>query len=286
MAPSAKQQAQLKALVAQLPDPNNQGKLLTIDKGSVENIARQIHAGGREFVIGLIDMLVEPGKGNDIKPRYVLHVLAVHVCRLRNDKSRGEFARTVAAQLAGRPKTIQRYLIRQLQVAGGKEVAATLGTFLLDGFLCEYAAQALVSIGAAGEAARQFRAALGKARGACRRTAIQALAVLADPSDRDVLLEALTDPDRDVRISAGRGLANFARADLVAPLLKAADRHAGWEQIKQTKACLLLAEGLRAARDPAAARRVYTHLRDTRTKASEAYIRQAAAKALGALERE
>jgi len=283
MAPSANL-AQLKALVAQLPTPDRQGKLLTIDKGSVENIAKRIHAGGSEFVIGLIDMLVEPGKGDDVKPRYALHVLAVHVCRLRDDKARAEFARTVAGRIAGHPKTIQRYLIRQLQVAGGPEVGPALAAYLLDGFLCEYAAQALVSIGPADEAAGRFRAALGKARGGCRRTVIQALAMLADPADREVLLKALTDPDRDVRISAGRGVANFARADVVGPLLQAADRHAGWERIKHTKACLLLAENLRAAGAAAAARRMYTHLRDTRTKASEAYIRQNAAKALAALD--
>ena len=281
MAPSAK----LKALVDRMPDHDGAGRLTNIDKDKVETAVAEIHKGGRHSLVGLIDLLVEPGKGNDIKPHYALHVLAVHVCKLASpgaepadDKPRAAFARTVAAQMAAKPKGVQRYLIRQLQVAGGKEVVPALGKALLDPDLCEPAAQALLAI--RDGAAEALRAALPTVKAKSRRTILQGLAVLGDRKTVGAFRKALGDPDRDVRIAAALGLANAADAASADALLKAADGQQGWERIQHTKACLVLADNLLAAGDNAAAGRIYAHLRDTRAKPSEAYIRQAAERAL------
>jgi len=270
---------QLKSLVDQMPDPDGRGLLSKIDKEKVEKAIAAIHKGGRDNVLGLIDMLVEPGKGDDVKPHFALHLLAVHVCKLEDDKPRAEFAWTVASQVGGkRPKGVQKYLIRQLQVAGGKEVVGVLGKALLDPELCEPAAQALVAIGDG--AADQLRAALPRVKGKSLLTVVQNLGVVGDAKAVDALKQAVGDRDRDIRVAAAWGLANIGDAGSADALLKAADAHQGWERIQDTKASLLLAEKLLAAGKKAEAKRIYSRLRHTRTDPSERYVREAADRAL------
>ena len=131
-------------------------------------------------------------------------------------------------------------------------------------------------------AAEQLRAALPNAKGRCRLTILHSLAALADAGAAEAFKQALQDEDREVRIAAGAGLAKLGDAGAVDLLLKAADVQPGWERIQAAKHCLVLAEKLAAAGKKAEARRIYQHLRDTRKDASEAYIREAADKALAA----
>ena len=245
MAPSE----QLKALVDQMPDPDGRGLYCTdIDKAKIETAVAEMHKGGREAVVGLIDMLVEPLEGDDVRPvkaKYALHCLALAVCNLADDGPRSEFCQTLASQLGGdRPKAVQAYLVQELQTAGGKEVAAALGTLLADDVLCEPAAQALVAIGDG--AAEQLRGALARAAGKCRLTIIQNLGVLRDAASVAALREAVGDPDRGIRLAAGWALANIGDEGAVDLLLQAAGAAKGWERIQMTKACLLLAEKLQA----------------------------------------
>ena len=92
----------------------------------------------------------------------------------------------------------------------------------------------------------------------------------------------MKDPDREVRIAAGAGLAKLGDAAAADALLKAADAEPGWERVQAAKNCLVLAEKLTAAGKKDAAAKIYGRLRETRTDASEKYIRQAAEKALAA----
>jgi len=268
-------------LVSKLPDPDENGLLSNIDKESVENIIAEIHEMGRDGIVGLIDMLGEPGKADDVKPRYALHCLAVYVCKLNDKEHRRAFAEVSASQLdRDRPKQIKGYLIRQLQVAGGKEVAGTLGKFLLDEELCEYAAQALVAIGDG--AGQQLRDALPKAKGKSRLTVIQNLGVVRDRKSVEQLVQALGDEDRDTRLAAAWGLANIGDAGSVDVLLKAVDVENPYERIKVAQACLLLAKNLVAAGKKRDATKIYAHLRDTRTDPAERYLREVAENALAA----
>lgn len=273
--------SKLTSLISQMPDPDGRGMYCTdIDKEKVEKAIAQIHNGGRNNVIAIIDMLVPPGQGDDVKAHYALHCLALHVCKL-DDNQRRRFARAVASQLGGdRPKAVQRYLVRVLQVAGGEEVVRTLGDLLIDEELCEPAAQALVAIG--NGAARQFRRALPRAGGKCRLTIIQNLGVVRDANSVDALKRAVTDEDQGIRVAAAWALANIGDDGSGVLLLKAADESDGWERIQVTKACLLLAENLLAAGKNYEAMRIYTHLRNTRTESAERYVRDAAKKALAA----
>jgi len=273
----------LKSLVAELPNPDNRGMLCTdIDKEKIERSIAAIHAGGRDSVLGLIEMLVPPGAGDDAKAHYALHCLANHVLKIKDEDARRQFSEALASQLGGaRPKPVQAYLCQELQWAGRREAAAALGKLLCDEELCDPAAMALVAIG--NGAAEQFRAALPEARGKCRLNVVQGLGSVGDPASADALKQALDDPDREVRLAAGWGLARLGDAGSVDLLLKAADAAQGWERIQATKHCLVLAEKLAAAGNKDEARRVYAHLQQTRTDRSERYVRDAAQEALAAI---
>jgi len=275
----AKTSSALNELVSELPDPDERGMYCTdINKTKIEKVIARINKGGHDSIIGLVNMLVEPGKGDDAKPRYALHCLAVYVCKRKNRKNRKAFANSLAMQLADDySKAVKSYLIRQLQVAGGREVVPTLGKLLHDEELCEPAAQALVAIGSG--AATQLRNALPEAGGKCRLTIIQNLGVVRDRNSVGTLNRALGDDDRETRPAAAWALANIGDARSVKALLKAADSQ-GWERIQATKACLLLAERLLSAGKKKEAVGIYTHLRDTRSDPDEHYVREAAEKGL------
>ncbi len=272
-------------LINQMPDPDGRGMYCTdIDKEKIEKAIAEIHRGGRKYILAIIDMLTPPGEGNDVKPRYALHCLALYVCKLDDDRPRRRFARTLASQLGGeRPKAVQRYLVQQLQVAGGGEVVEALGKLLLDEELFEPAAQALAAIGDG--AAEQFRNALPDAKGKCRLTVIQNLGVVRDAESVNALKQAVGDSDRDVRLAAAWALARIGDASSVDVLLRAADAQERYEGIKATQACLLLAENLLAAGQRDKAAEIYVRLRDTRTDPAERYVRDAAEAALAAMKR-
>jgi hypothetical protein len=270
-------------LVNKMPEPDERGMYCTdIDKGKIEGAIKDILEGGRDNIIGVIDMLVEPGKGDDVKAHYALHCMALHVCKQERNRPRRRFSRTLASQIGGdRPKEIQKYLIRELQVAGGREAVESLGKVLTDEDLCEPAAQALVAIGAS--AAEQLRQALPRTKGKCRLTILQNLGVVSDSESVSALKNAVSDEDKEVRIAAVWALANIGDTGSADVLQNAADKAEGWERIEATKACLLLAEKLIAAGKKNEATGIYKHLRDTRTDAAERYVCDAAKIGLAAI---
>ena len=275
---------ELKALVAQIPDPDKNGTYVNLDQEKIERILKLVPEflkGGRDTVLGLIDMLVAPGKGNDVKPHFALHLLAVHVTGLGDDKARAAFALAVASQIGGdRPKAVQKYLIQELRLAGGKEVAETLGKALLDGELCDDAAQALAAI--RDGAAEQLLAALPKVQGRNRLAVIKKLAVLRCQEAAEAFRQALGDADADIRIGGAWGIARIADASAADALLKVADAQQGWERFNENDACVALAEGLMAKGKKAEAVAIYAHLQKTRTGPTERHIREAAERALAA----
>ena len=272
---------ELKALVNRLPDPDQRGMLSNINKEKVESVIVEIHKGGAQNILGLIDMLVEPGKGDDVKPHYALHVLAVHVCKLEDEKARAEFAKTVASQVSKKPKGVAKYLIEQLQVAGGPEVVQVLGRALLDPDLCDYACRALEAIEEG--ATDQLLAALPAVKAKSRLHVVNSLGALAQPQAAPALRGCLKDGDAEIRASAAWGLARIADEAAAEPMLQLADSKQGWERIRETEACLLLAENLAKAGKKDKARAIYTHLRQSRSDPSEAYVREAAERGLATL---
>ncbi len=266
-------------LVGKLPGPDSRSVRGDEGKAAMERVLAQVLEGGRDSVAALVELLVAPGKGDDSKARYALHALAVLVCQPANRKQRPVFAGALAGTLEKeRPAEVKAFLVRQLQVCGGKEVAATLGKLLVDPELCEPAAQALLAIRHG--AAEQLRAALGRAEGAQKLTVVQALGVLRDGKSAGELRKLAQERDRDTRLAALWALGNMGDGASVDVLLKAADVKTPHERIKATQACLLLAERLRSAGRDSEARKVYRHLKETRTDESEKYVRDAAERGL------
>jgi HEAT repeat protein len=276
---------QLKALVDQMPDPDPQGMLRqNIDKQKIEQAAAEICKGGRANIEGLIEMLGQPGSDENVKPHYALHCVGNHTLVTKDENARRQFSDALAAALRSEGSGAdlsdynKAFLCQELQWAGRKEAVAALGGLLLNEALVEPAAMALAAI--RDGAADELLGALPKATGKCRMNIVDSLAALAEPKAASALKQALNDDDREVRLAAGDGLAKLGDASAVDLLIKAADVKPGWERIRATKHCLVLAEKLLAAGNKPAAVKIYTHLRDTRTDPTERYVRDAAEKAL------
>lgn len=270
----------LKALVNQMPNPDGRGMFTeNIDKEKIEKAVAEIHQGGRENVLGLIEMLGEPGSEENVKPHYALHCLANHVLVIKDQNGRRQLSEALASKLSGDLSTYNKaFLCQELQWAGRREAAPALGKLLTDEELAEPAAMALVAIREG--AAEQFRAAMPRTQGKCRLNVVQGLGAVGDERSVGALKQALNDSDREVRLAAGWGLARIGDPGSVDLLLKAAEVKPGWERIQATKHCLVLAEKLLAAGKNDLAVKIYVRLRDTRKDPSEKYIREAAEKAL------
>jgi HEAT repeat protein len=267
-------------LVASLVVPDRAAKADEVDRGATEKTLTAILRGGQESLVALVDLLVEPGKGDDSKARYALHALALRVCAAKDDKQRSAYAEALASTLGGkRPGAVQAFVVRQLQVAGGKEVTGALGKLLTDEELSGPAAQALLAIrsGAAG----QFRAALPKSAGKARLSIVHALGTLRDKESAAELRKLAGDKDRDTRLTALWALANAGDSGSVDTLVKSAAAE-GYERAKVASASLLLAERLSAAGNKKDSARLYTHLRDRFTGDDESHIREAAKRGLAA----
>jgi hypothetical protein len=276
---------QLKTLVDQMPDADSRGMYTeNIDKEKIERAAAEIAKRGQENLLGLIEMLSDPGSAADVKPHYALHCVVNHALVTKDEKLRKAFSETMAGQLENQKlhPTNRAYLCQELQWCGRDEACAALGKVLTDDILTDAATSALIAIG--GErAASPLRAAAARAEGKARLNVIDALAVLADPKAAEIFDKALTDKDAEVRMAAAAGLARTAQADAAETLLKAAAAAQSWERTQLTKSCLVLAEKLAAAGKKPAAKQIYEKLKATRTSDAEEYLRDAADRGLKAI---
>jgi hypothetical protein len=271
---------QIKSLVDQMPDPDRRGMYTqNIDDDKIEKAVAELYAGGGASLKELIGLLDEPGSVENAKPHYALHCVINRALIGKDEQKRREFCLAMAACLSEDLSDDNKaYLIQELQWAGGEEVVAALGTLLLNERLVEPATMALVAIGRAG--IPPLLAALPRATGNCRLNVIHGLAALEAEAAATALTDALSDPDRETRLAAAAGLARLGDESSVDRLLQAADVEPGWERIRNTKHCLVLAETLLKAGKQEPARRIYRHLSKTRTDPSESYVRFIATMAL------
>ena len=233
-----------KDILKAFPQPD--GKILrTIDKEACEKAVVQIIAGGKKTAQEIVELIVEPGKGEDIQARHALHATAIRVGGPSNDKNRKAFASHLASTLSDdRPKAVKGFVIRQLQVCGGIEQGSAIATFLTDpdDHIYEYAAQALEAMGP--ETVNHFRKAYPKAKGAPRLTILQGLGVQRDKDSKDVFRSATKDKDLEIRLAGIWGLMRIASAEDTDLLLAQSAKESGWGRIKATAYCLELAESL------------------------------------------
>lgn len=283
----AQTQPDVKALVAQMPEvdkPGSASKFTGPTWEAADQVLRQILAGGKASLLELLALVHDPSDPDfeNYKAEYLLHSLVVFVGRPGQHRERLLLAETLAAQLdnAKFTKATRGLFIRELQWVGGKEAVDALARQIKDEELGQYAIAALVAIGPAGIAA--LRKGLS-VPGRNRLAAIQALGRLQDSGSAAILRRVLGAADKDARLAAGWALANMGDAASINALLKAADAGDDWEKPQHTKACFLLAERLTAAGKRAEARKIYEHLKNTRTGEKEKYVRDAADRALAAL---
>jgi HEAT repeat protein len=269
---------ELARLVEKFPAPGGDRKLSNPDKQAMDDALAQLVKLGRAAVDGLVGALVDPSQGTDTQVRHALHALATYVSGQKNDQPRRDVAQALASTLDGdRSKEAKGFVIRQLQVCGGKEVVDALGKQLTDEDLCADAAAALLAIGASGE---PFRKAIPQAKARkARLSLIQSLGTLRDNDAAAELRAAIKDDDGDIRQTSLWALANIAQPQDADLLIKAASAN-GYEGIQAKKSCLLLAERLFAAghKDPAA--KIYRHLGDDK---QPEYIRDTAQRGLAAM---
>lgn len=274
---------QLSALIKRFPGPSNHAIGDDAASKEVQSLVAELLASGDETIGDLVDLIVEPANSTteDAKARFLLHAAVVSVGGPGKESQRKQLAAALTASLADEvSREVAACLIRELQWIAGAEHATALGKLLTDETLCDDAARALANIG--GEAAAaQLRERLDKAEGKQRLTILQHLGTLRDRKSAEALQTAAADADAQVRITAVWALANMGEPSAVDVVLKAADTE-GYERVQNTKSCLLLAERLAEGGHKNDARKIYRSLQETRSDASEAYVREAAERKLAA----
>jgi len=274
-----KTQDKIAELVDQVPALDKRGTFTGPSWEEATPMLDGLIAAGRDGIVAVVAMLKDVDDGSDYKARYALHALAQYVGRPGKEAARKMLADAFASQLGGdRPKGVQGYVARQLQVIGSKESSPALGKLLGDPDLCETAAQALLAI--RDGAVVEFRRALPDLKGGLRLTVLQALGVLADAESAGAMNAALADGDAEIRLCGAWGLARIAAADAVDAVFKLSTGAAGWERIKATSYALQLAERLLASGKQAEAAKMYRLLKESRTDKSEAYVLEAATEGL------
>lgn len=156
----------------------------------------------------LCNLLVEPGGGDDTKPRMALQGLTWYVGSAGTAAQRTKYTQALCAALeTDRPAPVKAFLIRQLQMVGDRRAVPSLAPFLSDEDLYDFAAQALLTIGG-DKAAAAFRTAYPESAGRRRVAMIDALGLLRDRESKALLEEDLFSRDKDIQWAAVVASAN------------------------------------------------------------------------------
>jgi HEAT repeat protein len=258
------------------PLPSNRGILNEINKDATDKAIAQIIAEPAEAAKLLAGKLLDPdNEASDVQARHAIHATAIRIPNIDRN-AQVNFSKGLANSLADeRPDRVKGFIIRQLQVCGGKEVIPAIGKFLTVEGLADDAGQALLAIGGSAE---QFRKALPKTNdnNTLRQINLHGLAELGDKSSKDTFLKALGDKDGECRLLALWGLVQVGDSKTVDTFLKAEQKEKGYARNKAAHLCLQFAEKL-AKKDAA---KVYKHLQATRKDPSEKHLQDIAKAAL------
>lgn len=265
--------------------PQTDGKILkTINKEACEKAIENILKGGRKVVREIVGLILEPGNGDDVRPRHALHATAIRVGGSGKRSVREAFSHDLADTLADdRPLAVKGFIIRQLQICAGSQEAKRIAPFLTnpDEHIYEYAAQALQAIGR--ETVNHFRGAYPDAKEAPKLTILQALGVLEDKKSRDFFVNAVKNEDLEIRLAGMWGLMKIASAKDANLLVIQSSKEKGWGQTKATAYCFELAEKLMGNGQKNEARSIYTQIKKSRLEKDELYLRESADRGLSNL---
>jgi hypothetical protein len=265
--------------------PQPEGKILrNIDKEACEQAVEQIISGGRKITRAIIDLILEPGNGDDIRPRHAIHATAIRAGGTGKEIERNSFASALASTLTDdRPKAVKGFVIRQLQICGGAKQAEAIAYFLNDSeeHLYEYSAQALETMGSL--TIEYFRTAYPLVKGAPRITILQGLGVLQDKKSRPFFLSAMQDTDLEIRLAGIWGLMRISSAKDAELMLSQSLKEKGWGRIKATAYCFELAEKLAKNGQSKEAKAIYIKIKKSHSEKQDAYLRETADQGLAQL---
>jgi hypothetical protein len=264
-------------LIESMPNADKNAKPDGPPRSEVESKYDTILTGGRQVVVGVVDLLKPDAEQGDYKARQALFNTAWQAGKQGNEKIRASFAASLAGELsADRDSGIKRYLLELLRICATDAQAPAIGKLLDDKELYDDAALTLLRIGKAG--ASHIRKAAQSAKGIARLTMLQNLGELGDKQSVVLLRSGTEDSDAHVRVTAALSLSKLGDAGSVQHVLKVADAKDvdSFERRNGTKAALVLAENLADAGKKDEAAKIYKHLFNSRTDVSERYVRQAA----------
>ncbi len=213
---------------------------------------------GKANIIALVDMLKEPGQGEDYKANYLLHAAATYARRPEAEAERKMVTEALASALEGeRPLIVKKHILEELLWLGGKEPVPVLTKLLLDPELYDFAARALE----ARKEAVPLRAALPQASGRNRVAIIQALGGIRDAESVPALVPLVAGGDPDARLAAAEALALIGDPKAVDAVLAAArlDK-ATFAEMRFAEAALRLGARLADAGHKDLAKRIYATL--------------------------
>ena len=119
-------------LAARFRDPKDLKRQSNPDLKEMTATLDELRAMGADGVTSLVDLLKPDVEGGDVHVRHILHAQAMRASGWP-EKDRQAFTNALVGTLkADHPKSVKGYVIRQLQVAGGAEVTAARGEWLLD----------------------------------------------------------------------------------------------------------------------------------------------------------
>ncbi|WP_347160288.1 family 16 glycoside hydrolase [Pontibacter chitinilyticus] len=247
----------------------------------------EIATMGKEGLLEMAGMLSPPDQGDNTGLEYVLGGFSNYVTQPGRESWRQMSADAYCQALANAGNEENKaFLIRQLEMVGQDGAVPCLQNYLSDGRLCAPATKALVNIGtaSAGEAMLQ---ALPQAQGDCRLSLVQALGDTRYSKAVAVLLPLASSQDAKLRKTALYALANIADPAAEAVLAQAArqDNYTyGYDNA--TSAYLLYLQRLVESGQQQQAQRMAQALLDAAGQLQQVQTRTAALELLAGLEGE
>ncbi len=240
------------------------------------SLAAEIFGLGEAGIEEICRRLSPAGQADDSLARFALEAAGTYAMKPGGEKGRALFARAILKALKNaRDTTIQAFLIRRLQQAGGRESVEPLSRYLNDPRLREPAAQALLTIRAPGTE-EAFIKALGSSEGPNTAALIQALSELRSRKAVSRIITFASSDDWKIRNASLFALANIGdpRTEFVLSRIDIAS--SPLERDAAAARYLLFAQRLAESGRKDEALRIARRLVEKNTGAGESQVRSAA----------
>lgn len=266
-------QVDLAPLVAKVPNADADGRFTGPSWEEATLMYREILKGGKCSVQGLVKMLVEPGKGDDYRARYVMHGLCIFVGKADLEAERKVVGDGLMESLEGVSPNVGAFVMGELQFLTEKRAVPVLAKYATDEKLYEPAIRAMVALREG--SAPPLRDALPKVQGRNKLTVIQALGRLGDEAAVDAILPSLKAGEVEERLAAAAALAEIGSEKAADGLLQLREKAEGNEGTQSTEACFRLVAKLQAKNQKDVASRILSTIWNALAEKNEPQIRYA-----------